>query len=200
MSSLLRSTIPFVLAALCASLLDAQTKKYDVKSGVVTFETTIDLGSTKMTNMSTVFFDDYGMKECRESYDDGKLKESFFSDGKTLYLLIHAEKSAYNRGQASRGTEMKFDWNEISANDKKEGKAKQLPAMTVAGKKCDAYELETQYGKTTCAGYKNVTLYMKLASKGMTTVTKAVKFEENASVPADKFKVPAGYAEKKSPF
>ncbi len=172
----------------------AQTKKYDIKSGIVTIETTMKMGSMTLPKKDIIYFDDYGMKECKDTYQDGKLTESFFSDGKFLYKVIHDDKKAYKSGTAYRGTEMKFDWNEISAKDKKEGKAKQVPDMKVAGKTCQAFELTDRGNTTTFAGWSGITLLTDLKSKSMNSVSKAVKVEENAKVPAAKFAVPAGYA------
>jgi len=175
----------------------AQTKKYDIKSGIVTFETTTLLGTMKMTSKEIVYFDDFGMKECKESFDDGKLKESFFSDGTTRYTLVHAKKEAYDRGPAQRGTELKFDWNEVSKNQNKDYTVARLPAVTIAGKLCESFAIDTKQGKNTFAGYKCITFLTRVENKQMTVESRAVKIEENVAVPAAKFAVPAGYALKK---
>lgn len=180
-----------------SSLGLAQAKKYDIKSGVVTFESTTLLGKMKMTSKSVVYFDEFGMKERKDTYDDDKLKESFFSDGTTLFTLMHVKKEAYERGPASRGTELKFDWNEVSKNTNKDYKAAKLPGVTIAGKPCEAFSIDTKQGKNTFAGYKGVTLMTRIENKQMTVEVKAVKIEENVAVPAEKFTVPAGYARKK---
>lgn len=174
----------------------AQTKKYDIKSGIVTFETTMKMAGMTIPQKDIVYFDDFGMKECKDTYKDDKLTESFFSDGQFLYKVIHADKTAYKSGKAYRGTEMKFDWNEISAKDKKDGKAKQVADTKVAGKTCKAYEYSDRGNTTTFAGWNGITLLTDLKSKSMSSVSKAVKIEENAKVPAAKFAVPAGYAVK----
>lgn len=143
-----------------------------------------------ITKKSIVYFDEYGMKECKESYKDGKLEESFFSDGKFLYEVAYEEKRALKAGKASRGTEFKFDRNEISDKDKKSGKAKQLPDVTVAGKTCQPFE----YSSTKFAGWSGICLLTEMKTKDMSTLTRALKIEENAKVPAEKFSLPPGYA------
>ena len=189
-----------LVAILLFSLLvvagQAQTKKYDIKSGIVTFETTMKMGSMTVAGKAILYFDDYGMKECKDTYKDGKLAESYFSDGKTLYKVIHKDKTAYKSGDAFRGTEFKFDWNEVSNKDKKAGKAKLVPDMTVAGKVCQAFEHSDRGNTTTFAGWSGITLLTEMKSRRMTSVSRAVKIEENAKVPATKFAVPAGYAVK----
>jgi hypothetical protein len=170
-----------------------QEKKYDIKSGIVTFDNISAMGKMKITNKEVVYFDDFGMKECKETFEDGKLKESFFSDGKTLYKLIHGKQEAYKMGDASRGTELRCDWNEVSEKDKKEGKAKQLPEITIAGKKCQAFQVTSSSGTTKFAGWNHICMLTDLTSKGMSSVTKAVSIQENAKVSPDKFNVPAGY-------
>ena len=172
------------------SVLQAQqVKKYQIQSGIITFETALTMGSFVMKTKAVVYFDDFGMKECRDTYDDNGIKESFFSDGKDLYLVMYAEKAVYKRGTAFRGTEYKFDWNEIAPS----GKGKKLPNMTVLGKNCEAFEMNDKGNISTFAGWNNVCLYMATKQPSMTVVSKAVKFEENVKVPAEKFKNPAGF-------
>jgi hypothetical protein len=194
----LRRVLLMSLAVLIAgSWSHAQTKKYDLKSGILTFQSTTFFGTMKMESKAIVYFDDYGMKECKESFEDDELKESFFSDGKTLFTLVHKKKEAYDRGPASRGTELKFDWNEVSKNTNKDYKVQKLAPVTIAGKPCESFSIESKQGKNIFAGYKGVTFLTHVENKQMTTDLRAVKFEENVAVPADKFKVPAGYAVKK---
>jgi len=175
-----------------SSLPAQQVKKYQTQSGIITFETTLKMSGMDMKTKAVVYFDDFGMKECRDTYDyDGNtIKESFLSDGKNLYLVIYAEKTAYKRGQAFRGTEYKFDWNEVQRS----GSAKKLPNMTVAGKNCEAFELKIKETINTYAGWNNICLYIGTNQKNMNVVSRAIKFEENAKVPAEKFKIPAGFA------
>jgi hypothetical protein len=133
------------------------------------------------------------MKECRETYDGDELSEIYFSDGKDLYTVKPEKNAAYKRGKAYRGTEMKFDWDEVSGKDKKEGKAKQLPNTTIAGKTCESFEYNSDGTKTTYAGWNHILLLIDLTTKDLTSVTKAVKVDEKTAVPADKFTVPPGY-------
>jgi hypothetical protein len=173
--------------------LRAQTRKYDNKSGIITFEQTSTMGKMKVQEKIVVSFDDYGMRECRESFDGDVVKEIFFSDGKTLYTVMPAQKTAYKRGEASRGTELRFDWDEISAKDKADGKAKKCGNVTVAGKPCESFEVTSSAGKMTFAGWNHITLLTDMDGNQMKSVTRAVKVDENARIPAEKFKVPAGF-------
>jgi len=194
----MKKFIPVALVTLfTVSIAVAQTKKYDLKSGIVTFETVVKMSGMTITTKSIVYFDDYGTKECKETYeDDGTVKDWFLSDGKDLYSVFFEKKEAYNRGKAysGRGTEMRFDWNEVSEKDKQAGKYKKVPNVTVAGKICEAFELNDETGRTTFAGWSHITLLVDLTAGKMKTTTKAVKIEENAKVPIEKFKIPAGFA------
>jgi len=181
-----------ILVALpCAT--PAQTKKYDVKSGIITFTIAVEMGTLKITNKIMVYFDEYGMKECHENYNGEKLKSSLFSDGQTEYVVLHGEKTAQKRGKAFRGTEYRFDWNEISEQDRTSGKAKKLPNVTIAGKDCESYMVGSSTDKTVYAGCGHVCLMIDVSSPTMRSLIKAEKFEENVKVPPEKFVVPAGY-------
>ena len=189
--------LPFIALLAADSSAQSQARKYELKSGIVTFESTTMFGTMKMESKAIVYFDDYGLKECKETYEDGALKESDFSDGAKLYRLRHDKKEATESGVASRGTEVKFDWNEVSKNKNKDYQVQKLPPMTIAGKECEAYSIDTKQGKNVFAGYKSVTLLTRVENKQMTVDLRAVKIEENVAVPAAKFAVPAGYRLKK---
>jgi hypothetical protein len=163
-------------------------KKYAIKSGIVTFEVVM----VGMKSKEILYFDDYGMKELQEKYEEGKLVEASLADGKTMYKIKYDKKIAYKTGDAVRGLAYKFDWNEIPAKDQGT-KAKKLPNMTVAGKNCESYSYDSGSAKTTYAGWNNICLFFEQKMSFGNSTTKAVKVEENVAIPADKFKVPAGF-------
>ena len=173
--------------------VSGQTKKYDIKSCTITFELTQKMAGLDMKHKVVLFFDDYGMKECRETYTGDKISEVYFSDGKDLYSLKPDKKTAIKRGEADRGTEVKIDWSYVSSDDKKSGKAKQLPNMIIAGKSCEAFVADAGGASTTYASWNHVLMMIDMKSKDMTMLKRAVSVDEKTKVSPDKFKVPAGY-------
>ena len=173
--------------------LALQARKYDIKSGIISFETITKAGPVIIAKKHIVYFDDYGKKECREDFDGDTLKESYFSDGKNLYKVMHAERTAYRTGKAARGTEMRYDWNEVPEHHKREGDAKKLANMIIAGKNCESFQQSVGGTTTKFAGWNHICLFTEQNSAGMNSVSKAVKIEGNVSVPGEKFKVPDGY-------
>jgi hypothetical protein len=175
----------------------AQTpvKKYDIKSGIVTYESIIKMGKMEIKSKTIVYFDDYGMKECRETYKDGKLVESYFSDGKDLYAVKHSTKKVFKQGSAYRGTELRVEWTEFGTEkDRQSGLFKKLPSKKFAGKDCEMFEQNdgkgtiTQYG-----GWKKILFYLGQNSSGIETTQRAVKVEEDAKISPEKFAIPKGY-------
>ena len=196
MKTMMLFTLAAVLVAPLSMPLHAQSKKYDIKSGIITFEETTIMGKMKLSRTVVVSFDDYGMKERRESYEGTRRKETFFSDGRMLYTIVEGQRTAYSRGATSRGTELRFDWDEVSARDKQDGKARKLPNVIVAGKNCESFEQISSSGKTVFAGWNHICLMVEHVGPKMRKVSKAIRIEENASVPAEKFKVPSGFTVK----
>ncbi len=174
---------------------NSQTKKYEIKSGTITFESAQKMAGLGLDiqNKVVVSFDDYGMRECRETYQGNELKEIYFSDGKDLYSLQPVKKAAFKRGKAVRGCETTIDWNDISSDDKKAGKAKKLPDMTIAGKTCESFEYTSGGETTTYAVWNHILMMIDMKSKQMIMLKKAVAVDEKTAVSEDKFKIPAGY-------
>ena len=170
-----------------------QARKYDIKSGIITFETTITIGTMKVVNRSIVYFDDYGVKECKETYNGDKLSHVLFCDGKSLYRLIPSQKKAIRSGDAFRGTELRYDWEEASAKGEEERHAKKIPNMTIAGKNCEAFRTTQKETICTFAGWNHILLSVEITGGNSNSLTRAVKVEENVPVSGDRFKIPDGY-------
>ncbi len=178
------------------ALAQTQVKKYDVKSGMVTYDQVMKVGKMEIKKKVIIYFDDYGMKECRETFDKDKLEDIYFSDGQFVYSIKPGKKVAYKQEKAYRGVGICVDWREFGTDkDKQAGKIVIKPSMKVAGQTCEVFETRDSKGKPTAlyAGYKKILMYMSTKSTYTDMEQKAAKFEENANVPADKFKVPSGY-------
>lgn len=181
-----------VYVGLSATLF-AQTKKYEIKSGVVTFEEKTDLGGFAIVKKNIVLFDDYGLKERKDMYnEDGILEQSALSDGTSLYLIVHSENTAYRRGKAYRGTEYRFGWDEISDRKKASGEFVQGETIPIAGKMCASYVQKSSRSTTVFAGWKGICLLSDMRAEGMRVTTKATAFAENTTIPASTFTIPAG--------
>jgi hypothetical protein len=194
----MKPTILFFAVTAMVSMSAAQTpfKKYEIKSGIVTYETIMKMGTLELKSKSVVSFDDYGMKECRETYSNNKLTESYFSDGSDMYAVKHNQKKAYRQGPAYRGTELRVEWTEFGTEkDRQSGVIKKIPARRFAGKDCEMFESNdgkgtvTQYG-----GWNKILMYLHVKSKNVESIQSAIKLEENAKVTADKFAIPKGYS------
>jgi hypothetical protein len=172
-------------------------KKYEIKSGIVTYQTEMVMAGMKIPGKVVLYFDDYGLKENEETYKGDTLTESFVADGVERFKLFHDQKMKVAAGKSTNGTAMPFDWANVSQKDKDSGVAKAGPRATVAGKECDTFTMLTKTAgmdvSTVYAGWHRIVLSMKLTSGEMTSTKIAVKVEETAAVPADKFQTPAGY-------
>ena len=179
------------------SPLRSQIKKYDIKSGIVTYELNMKMGKMEIKKKTVVYFDDFGMKECRETYSkDNKLEGTYFSDEKNLYSVNYTKKIAHKQGDAYRGTELRVEWTDFGTEkDRQSGKIKKMPAMSIAGKNCESFGSDDGKGTVTVyGGWNKILMYLHVKSNSVESLQKAVKVEENVKVPEDKFKIPAGYA------
>jgi hypothetical protein len=170
--------------------------KYGIKSGIVTFETSM----AGMKIKSVLYFDDYGAKEADEKYTGENVTSITVCDGKERYDLKPSQKTAYSGGTCGygRGIAFRFAWDEVSKED--QAKGKKLANMNIAGKDCEAFSIDLGSSFTVYAGWQNINLYLKTTTSGMDAIIQATKIEENVDIPASKFQVPDGYEIKKSAF
>lgn len=200
MSPRLIAALAVACSIVFTSGLFAQEKKYDVKSGIITYETMTLEGRVQISGRIVLYFDEYGKMECKDTYVGGMLKESVLCDGKTVYTVWHDQRIVFKRGPATRGTEIRFDWEAMPVNEKAEGHIRLLPAMNVAGKTCEAFERSSPAGVVKYAGADHVLLYCERNLKGENWVMKAISVDESKNVPAWKFVPPAGYTERETHF
>lgn len=167
-------------------------KKYEVESGVITFNTSMNTLTVDVSYKTVISFDHYGVRERRDTYEGGVLTETFLSDGFNNYNISHTHKKIVRTGKAYRGTESKFGWDTISEEDVKAGKVVKDPSMTIAGKKCKVYTILAGVATVTYGGWKNIILLNKVESPGGKSVSEAEKIE---IYPVDEntFILPKGY-------
>ena len=197
-----RSAAAIIIAVtlVLPSRLSAQDRKYDVKSGIITYETTTRDGRLEIAGRVILYFDDFGRLECKDTYVGGMLKESVLCDGKTVYTLLHDQRIVFKLGPASRGTEVRFDWEALPVNEKAEGHIRKLPGVIIAGKQCEAFERVISGGVIRYAGADHILMYCERNVRGENWTMKAVSFDDAKIVPGWKFLPPAGYVEKETHF
>lgn len=167
----------------------AVIKKYGIKSGIVTFEST----GMGITQKSVLYFDDFGAREAEEKYnEDNSIKESSLCDGKNRYTIIYKDKAAFPAGECSRGIAYRFDWDEASRAGA-EYKPQKLANLTIAGKDCESFSLLTSGHTSTYAGWNNICLLLDQDTEYGKITYKAISIEENATIPAGKLNVPSDF-------
>lgn len=184
-----------VVALIAVCTLWAQTaNKYDIKSGIVTLESVSIVAGTQIKMNRTIYFDDYGVKECQETYSNGKLTNVLFTDGKDKISLKLKAKKALKQGSAVGGIGMRVEINDMGTKkDIESGVVKKIAPMTIDGQSCEVIQVTRGASVDLYAGWHHVMVYMKTGSAGVTTEMKAVKLQANAVVPKEKFQIPEGF-------
>lgn len=167
-------------------------KKYEVKSGIIVSE--MEAMNIKMPQ--TTYFDDFGAKECIEMNAE-------IMGIKTHTLKITKDGYTYDIDLVNK-TGKKYanilpnaagiDFKNVSDEMIQKMNLKKLGKETFLDKECDKYSIN--YEKMKMKGeylvYKNILFKMKADAMGIPTNLVVTKFEENASVPAEKFEIPEG--------
>ncbi len=181
-------------------------RRYDVQSGIVTYEPLVIMG---IKSASTLYFDDYGRREARESVTDSNImgmksheKKVDITDGDYM-ISYEAEKIVNGKDETSKVAtktdlrkfkEMAMKMGaEIGEQMKKDLDYREEGTEVIAGVTGTKYSISLNKEKKEQRVYG--VLYKKISLKSQMggIIIKAAKIEENASVPAAKFEVPAGY-------
>ncbi len=182
-------SLVLLLASAAGVAMAQDGHRYGIKSGILTQKS--EMGET------TVYFDNYGALEAQ------KMKMNFMGmdtemtiirkDGKT-YMVNAAEKQVQEMpaGGGMGGADINF----LNLTDavKTANKIKEAGKETVLGRECTKYTMQmSQMGMEM---NQTVWIYKGIALKSLTDGgqfqfgNEAVKFEENAQVPASVFEVP----------
>ncbi|MEZ4887029.1 MAG: hypothetical protein R3E32_20025 [Chitinophagales bacterium] len=171
-------------------------KRYEVKSGIVEYETTGTMNSGK----ETLYFDDYGRKEAKYTQTtvtvpgmnmkqtsnqltimDGDWIYSIDLDKKTGFKMKPEmlEKMAKNKGN---------DLGKVGKEMLEQMGGKKVGEETVLGKNCEIWEMSS-FG-TKIWIWNNLSLKNETNMMGMEIKQLATKVETNVSIPTEKFEVP----------
>jgi len=174
-------------------------KRYQIKSGIITYDIVNSMMKGKMTQV--LYFDDYGAKESRETITEFSMmgqtikshKIGFFKDGYMYELDLEKKTGGKFKGVMPGGGEM--DLSKFSKEMMKEYNVKKVGTETIIGKECDVNSME--YAKMNMKGtiymWQGLTLKSDVDMGKIKVKTVATKFEENVSIPASKFEVPADF-------
>lgn len=168
-------------------------KRYLIKSGIVEYTLS---GTRKGTE--TIYFDDWGMREAK--YTKAELSVAGFTQKQNTLTLLDGETTYNIDLDRKTGTKMETPMlKELAANNKDltDAGEKMMKSMggakvgteVVLGKTCDVWEIKNMQSKTWV--WKNVPLKTQVNMANMPMAMIATKFEEGASIPADKLKVPS---------
>ena len=185
----------------------AKLKRYDVKSGMVEYKTTISGktmgGTVKGSGTESLYFKDWGAVELREKKSKQTTNVNVFGMNKTQTSTTHTMNKLDNGKSYSVDFNEKviYTGNDMAMNMMKNtgtdaGKAGKEMLESMGGKKvgnekvlgynCEVWSVPG--GKMWV--YKGVLLKMDMTVMGVRSLTEAVSAKFNVSVPDSKFKLP----------
>jgi hypothetical protein len=171
----------------------AGVKRYQIKSGIVQYTLS---GARKGTE--TVYFENWGMREAK--YTQAEMSMMGITQKQNTLTLLDGETTYNIDLDTKTGTKMETPMlKELAANNKDltDAGEKMMKSMggakigteAVLGKTCDVWEIKNMQSKTWV--WKNVPLKTQVNMANMQMIITATKFEEGASIPTDKLKVPS---------
>jgi hypothetical protein len=175
--------------------VNAQGKKYGLKSGIVTYSTE----SFGMKVESKLYFDDYGSIECLETivaeeYGDTKseMRSRVLTRDGYNYTYDVGKKTGTKRKSSGNRSSSLYDFSGMSDKMKKEYQVKELGTEEFLGRKCSKFSMENKEEemKGTFLTWNNLLLKSQTNSGGTDAKMIATKVEENTKIPSEKLEVP----------
>ncbi len=183
------------LAVLLPLSVNAQPKKYGLKSAIITYSTE----TMGIKVKSALYFDDYGKVECLETVfemDLGDTKEvthnrALTKDGYTYSFDIEKKTGTKRRISGSQSSGQ-YDFSNMSDKMKKEYQVKELGTEKFLGRECKKFSMNNKdmEMKGTFLIWNNIPLKSETNAGGMDAKMIATKVEENGKIPAGMFEVP----------
>jgi hypothetical protein len=179
-------------------MMASHTKKYGIKSGIITF--TVETNLMEEKQVKKVYFDEFGTRETSEKYKKNILVEKMINkaDGYVYQLAVDRNSGIRSKHAMATGTEMKFDLSDSAWPDnmKKQYNYGKLANENICGKDCEVFTTEFENIKAKYAGWNGILLMietsMLMGKTTMTTKSVAIKFEENVEIPASVWEIPEG--------
>lgn len=171
--------------------------KYPVKSGIITY----NVETMGMTVPTTLYFDDYGNKECTEVTMEMEMmgqkvqthNMTITKDGYTYDLNLTEKTGKKMKAMPAASNTGGVDFSQLSDAMMKEMHITKGGNENVCGKDCQVFTMDNPDTKmkATFAVWNNIPLKSNMDMGGMAAVMNAIQVEENVTIPADKFEVPS---------
>lgn len=171
--------------------------KYTVKSGIIAYDT--DMMGMKVP--VTIYFDDYGNKECTETIVEMEMMGTkvkthtmnITKDGYSYEINLTDKTGKKMKTLAAASNPAGIDFGKLSEDMMKQMHITKGSNETVCGKECTVFSMDNpdMKMKGTFAVWNNIPLKSTVDVGGMPVTMNATKVEENASIPADKFEIPS---------
>jgi outer membrane lipoprotein-sorting protein len=166
--------------------------KYQIKSGIITFASE----TMGMSQNVTIYFDDYGNKECTETTGEMMgIKShnlSLTKDGFMYSIDLTNKTGTKMKTNINAQKNKDIDFSSLSEEMMKQMHIKKLGTETFLGKTCDKYSIDdpAMKMKGTYVVWNGISLKSEIDMSGIGIKLIAKKIEENATIPADRFEVP----------
>jgi hypothetical protein len=182
-------------------------RRYELQSGIVTYEPMLIMG---IKSVSTLYFDDYGRRESRETVTDSNImgmksheKKVDITDGNYI-ISYEVEKIVNGKDETSKiatKTDMRkvqqmamrmakgFDPEQMKKDFDYREEGPEVVAGVTGTRYSVSFNKEKRDERVYGVLYKKISLSTQMGGISV----KASRIEENVAVPASKFEVPAGY-------
>jgi len=166
-----------------------KVKKYDVKSGIVTYNQHQEKGYGVDDTKIVVYFDNYGIIESKEEYVNDVLKKRVYTNSDYVYDVSYSDKSVTKSLQ-------KYAHYTTGVAEYYSNTVQQtiLSDTTIAGKTCKYSSAKLTDLSTKQAGYSGILFYYfeKITDVPAKTTT-VTKYEEGVAMPASAFTYPSEF-------
>jgi hypothetical protein len=170
--------------------------KYSLKSAKVTSEMELPGGMGK--NTTVLYFDDHGKKEMRENTTSIAVAgKSMNTTTRTIigtdyiYTWEVGKQTGMKIKLSDRFDPSNMDYEKMTEEMRAKFKMKDEGTAEVLGKTCKVISFEAEGMKGKTYAWENIPLKVEMSMQGKTMVSEVTDIQENISIDASQFEVPA---------
>ena len=196
----MKKTVLTIIMAVIITASYAQEKRYGIERAIVKATTTTAMPGMQQTVSSIQYFDEFGSKESAESFmtTGGQVVSMFtmMKDGYSYNANVMTGQGIKTKLPSAADNYQMVNYLNLTNEVKSQYKIEEKGNERILGRDCKVYQMtvpvQGQIVEATVSVWQGIPLKLSMSILGINIVQEATEIQEGATIPREKFELPAG--------